>query len=171
MLNLLSSLTDATLVSTEPEVTVGRDLLIKYMSDYLEFLHSAGHHVLFSLPQFDQRATPLSIDFSLMNIAQLWVGDIHGITVEQINTYMSSVWLKSAMLAHGGATRTSTDWRSRCLAEFDTLSYGGGAYGKFRVKLGPPRVDILCSREVIVYFNIDELEFFKTDDFSEWVAR
>ncbi|KAI0754908.1 hypothetical protein C8Q80DRAFT_1094717 [Daedaleopsis nitida] len=157
---------NATFVTAEPEVSVGRDLLVKYMNDYLEFLHSAGHHVLFSLPQFDQRSTPMPIDYSLMGTAQLWVGDIHGVTVEQINTYMSSVWLKSAMLAHGGATRTSTDWRSRCLAEFDTLSYGGDRYGKFRVKLGPPHVDILCSREVIVYFNIDELEFFKTDDFS-----
>ncbi|KAI0712230.1 hypothetical protein C8Q76DRAFT_845437 [Earliella scabrosa] len=162
---------NATLVSTEPEVSVGRDLLLKYITDYLDFLYSAGHHVLFSLPQFDQRAAPMPIDFSLMGTAQLWVGDIHGVTVEQINTYMSSVWLKSAMLAHGGTSRTNTDWRSRCLAEFDTLSYGAGAYGKFRVKLGPPRVDILCSREVIVYFNVDELEFFKTEDFSDAPER
>ncbi|KAI0706320.1 hypothetical protein C8Q76DRAFT_818580 [Earliella scabrosa] len=112
---------NATLVTTKPEVTVGRDLLLKYITDYLDFLHSAEHHVLVSLPQSNQHAAPMPIDFSLMGTAQLWVGDIHGVTVEHINTHVSSVWLQSTMVPLDGSTNT--------LAE---LSYGASAYGNFR---------------------------------------
>ena len=155
-------------MSAEPEVTVGRDLLIRYLGEYLDLLHVAGHHVLFSLPQFDQGGTPMVIDYSLMATSQFWVGDINGITVDQINTYMSSVWLKSAMLAQDGM-KAGVDWRTRALADFSSSSYGATSYGRFKMKFGPPRVEILCAREVIVYFNIEELDFFKSDDFTAYV--
>ncbi len=155
-------------MSAEPEVTVGRDLLVRYLGEYFDLLHVAGHHVLFSLPQFDQGGIPMIIDYSLMGTSQFWVGEINGITIEQINTYMTSIWLKSAMLAQDG-TKAGVDWRTRCLAEFSSSSYGGGSYGRFKMKFGPPRVEILCAREVIVYFNIEELDFFKSDDFTACV--
>ena len=155
-------------MSAQPEVTVGRDLLIRYLGDYLDTLHAAGHHVLFSLPQFDQGGSPMFIDYSLMGTSQHWVGDINGVTVDQINTYMSSAWLKSAMLAQDG-TPAGAEWRSRSLAEFSSQSCGTSAYGRFRIKFGPPRVEILCVREVIVYFNLEELDFFRSDDFKVYV--
>ncbi|PIL22598.1 hypothetical protein GSI_15287 [Ganoderma sinense ZZ0214-1] len=167
---VILDLKKSTFVSAEPEVTVGRDLLIRYLGEYLDLLHVAGHHVLFSLPQFDQGGTPMIIDYSLMATSQFWVGDINGITVDQINTYMSSVWLKSAMLAQDGM-KAGVDWRTRALADFSTSSYGAGSYGRFKMKFGPPRVEILCAKEVIVYFNIEELDFFKSDDFTATPER
>lgn len=154
---------DPRLLSTEPELTVGRDILAQRLTEYLELLHNAGHHVLFSLPQFDPRGAPMNIDYSLMETTHIGVSDIHGITVQQINTYMSSLWLKSAMLAHGGGLQMpglDVDWRAFSLAEFSTLSYGYGTYGQFRMTMGPPTVEILCTKEVVVYFSIDEIEFF-----------
>ncbi|KAI0720523.1 hypothetical protein C8T65DRAFT_633331 [Cerioporus squamosus] len=163
---VILNLKKATFLSAEPEVTAGRDLLLRYMIDYLELLHSAGNNVLFSLPRFGRHGTTMFLDYSLMGSAHYWVGDINGVTVEQVNSYMSSVWLKSAMLAHGGNSQ-ATDWNLRSLAEFSTSSMGlGSAIGNFRIKFGAPRVDIICPREVITHFNIDELEFFATDDFD-----
>ncbi|PIL22499.1 hypothetical protein GSI_15188 [Ganoderma sinense ZZ0214-1] len=155
-----------TFVSAEPEVTVGRDILIRYLNEYLDLLHAAGHHVLFSLPQFgDQGGMPMVIDHSLMSTSQLWIGDIHGITVNQINAYLTSIWLKSAMLAQHDV-KAGIDWRTRCLAEFSSSSHGARSYGRFKVKFGPPRVEILCAKEVVIYFNIEELDLFKSDDFT-----
>ncbi|KAM5533454.1 hypothetical protein V8D89_012892 [Ganoderma adspersum] len=154
-----------TFVSAEPEVTVGRDLLIRYLGEYLDLLHVAGHHVLFSLSQFGQSGTPMVIDHSLVSKSHFWVGDINGITVGQINAHMSSIWLKSAILALGGK-KVSTDWRKHALAEFSSSSYTERSYGHFKMKFGPPHVEILCAREVIVYFNVEELDFFKSDDFK-----
>ena len=165
---LSSGSLDATLLSVEPEIAAGRDLLLRYMGEYFDLLHNCGNHVLFSLPRFDfHGVTTTLLDYTLMGASHYWVGDINGVTVEQLNAYISSLWLKSALLANGRPSQT-TDWCSRSLAEISTSSIGpelGSAYGKFRMKFGPPRVDIICSREVIVYFNIDELEFFATDDF------
>lgn len=104
-----------------------------------------------------------------MSRSHFWVGDIHGITVGQINAHLSSTWLKSAILALGGK-KVATDWRKHSLAEFSSSSYSERSYGHFKMKFGPPRVEILCAREVIVYFNIEELDFFKSDDFKAYVT-
>ncbi|EIW59592.1 uncharacterized protein TRAVEDRAFT_122355 [Trametes versicolor FP-101664 SS1] len=158
-------LTEATLYSVEPELPSGRDQLTRFMTQYLELLHSAGNHVLFSLPQFDQRAAPGNVKYSLIGETEAyyeWMESMHGVTVDQINGYMSSIWLKSAMLARGSMTSDSTDWRPRCLAEF-TRSEGDI---HFRMQLGAPMVKILCEREIVIWFDIDELEIFEDGDFS-----
>lgn len=150
--------------SIEPEQTNGRDSLLRYLNQYLDLLYSAGNHVLFSLPHFGQDMAPMEISFSLMaTSAQYeWLATIYGVTVEQINAHMSSLWLKSAMLAYGGVASSTTDWRPRCLAEFSRKE--GGDF--FRIKFGAPHVNILCSREVMITFDIDEVEFFDDEDFT-----
>lgn len=165
LLLTFSHLTEATLYSVEPELPSGRDQLTKFMTQYLELLHSAGNHVLFSLPQFDQRATAGNVKYSLIGETEAyyeWMESMHGVTVDQINGYMSSIWLKSAMLARGSMTSDSTDWRPRCLAEF-TRSEGDI---HFRMQLGAPLVKILCEREIVIWFDIDELEFFEDGNFT-----
>ncbi|EIW59593.1 uncharacterized protein TRAVEDRAFT_121066 [Trametes versicolor FP-101664 SS1] len=161
---VILDLKNATVSSIEPEQTSGRDSLLRYLNQYLDLLYSAGNHVLFSLPHFGQDVAPMEVSFSLMAISAQyeWLATIYGVTVEHINAHMSSLWLKSAMLAYGGVASSTTDWRPRCLAEFSRKE--GGDF--FHIKFGAPHVNILCSREVVITFDIDEAEFFDDDDFT-----
>ncbi|KAI0632188.1 hypothetical protein C8Q77DRAFT_1158853 [Trametes polyzona] len=162
---VILDLDKAVLSSIEPELPMGRDTLARFLTQYLELLHSAGNHVLFSLPQFDQRAIQAEVKYSLIGQSEEyyeWLESLNSVTVEQINAYMSSVWLKSAMLARGSLTSDNTDWRPRCLAEFSRSE--GDVH--FRMQLGAPTVKILCEREVVMWFDIDTLEFFEDGDFT-----
>lgn len=156
--------TEAELVSAEPAIIVGRDAFVYYLTEYLVFLHNAGNHVLFSLPDFDDDRYRLTIDYSLMGGTVLEVDHIHGVSVDKINTYLSSVWLKAAMLAGGDVA----DWKSLCLAEYRT-TWRPMADGDdhFVLRLGAPRVKPVCSREAIVYFTVDEVLFFDDADFTK----
>lgn len=157
--------TEATLCSIDPEPLSGRDVLLRYLTQYLELIHSAGNHVLFSLPQFDQRAAQTEANYCLIGDSidyYEWLENINGVTVEQMNAYMSSVWLKSAMLAQGTISASTTDWRPRCLAEFSRSE--GSQH--FYMQLGAPTVKILCEREVVIWFDIDELNFFVDGNFD-----
>ncbi|KAI0356431.1 hypothetical protein OH77DRAFT_1400405 [Trametes cingulata] len=162
---VILDLKEATLSSIEPEPNMGRDALLRYLTQYLELLHSAGNHVLFSLPQFDQRSAPAELKYSLVGDSEdyyEWLDSLNGVPVQNINTYMFTVWLKSAMYAGGGISNDSTDWRPRCLAEF-SRSEGGNP---FRMQMGAPSVKILCSKEIVIWFDIDQLDFFEEEDFS-----
>ncbi|KAI0826877.1 hypothetical protein BC628DRAFT_226366 [Trametes gibbosa] len=162
---IILDLDKAALSSIDPEPTGGRDVFLRYLTQYLELIHSAGNHVLFSLPQFDQRATQAELNYSLIGDSieyYDWLENINGVTFEQMNAYMSSVWLKSAMLAQEQVPSSTTDWRPRCLAEF---SRSEGKY-PFRMQLGAPTVKILCEREVVIWFDIDELHFFAEANFE-----
>lgn len=144
----------------------GSEALKGYLAEYLDTLHSAGNHVLFSLPEFGQNGIPAPIDYSLMGAEHPFVNNIHGVTVEAINEYMHSIWLKSAMFA--GDISQVDNWRLRSLSEYSSVagSTQSGIPIRFTVQLGAPRVDILCTKEVIVYFNIDEVRFFDSDDIA-----
>ncbi|KAI8986088.1 hypothetical protein BD414DRAFT_416881 [Trametes punicea] len=158
-------LRSAMVSSVKPSLPTGQDALLRYLAQYLEILNEAGNHILFSLPQFDQRTAPMEIDYSLMTNTREdyeWQDVVAGVTVEQINAYLASLWVKSALLAHTNVANKSTDWRLRCLTEF--VHREQGSY--YRLKFGAPRVTILCSKEVVIYFDINELEFFGDADFS-----
>ncbi|TFY52793.1 hypothetical protein EVJ58_g9812 [Rhodofomes roseus] len=117
-----------------PAVIIGRDAFVHYLNEYLVFLHQAGNHVFCSLPDFDDDRYRLTIDYSLMGGTVLEVDDIHGVSVDKINAYLSSVWLKAAMLMGGELD----DWKSLCLAEYrSTWRPPPG--------LGWPRVDEVLS--------------------------
>ncbi|OBZ68799.1 hypothetical protein A0H81_11368 [Grifola frondosa] len=163
---VILDLKNAKLISSKPELHVGRESLLFYFSKYLEFLHGAGHHVLFSLPDFDDDRFRLNIDFSLMRKPHVTTDNISGISLDRINSYLSFVWLKSAMLAHNASAKV-VDWRSTCLAEYSSInSIHGDSEIHFQLKLGPPRIEALCSREVIMYFRVREASFFHGVDFT-----
>ena len=101
------------------------------------------------------------MDFSLMGTGKHMIKDIYGITAQDINTYLSSVWLKSSILAHTENTQTvgvDVDQRMLSLAQITTVVQGHEVYSHFRLKMTQPKVEILCAREVIVYFNIRKAE-------------
>ncbi|KZT11520.1 uncharacterized protein LAESUDRAFT_274940 [Laetiporus sulphureus 93-53] len=144
---IVLNLQKAELISANPAVIVGRDALVFYLSQYLSFLQQARYHVLFSLPDFDDDRYKLTIDYSLMGSQVLDIDEICGVSIDKINTYLSSVWLKAAMLV--GAEGGAADWKDTCLAE-----------------LGAPRVKAICSREAVVYFRIDEVFFYDGVNFE-----
>ncbi|CDO76097.1 hypothetical protein BN946_scf184649.g23 [Trametes cinnabarina] len=153
----------AVVASVKPPLPTGQDAFLRYMTQYLELLHDAGNHVFYSLPQFSPR-TSMDIDFTLIDHSEdfAWQESICGITVDQINSYLASLWLKSALLTHTKIGTKNSDWRLRSLTEF--VKREDGLF--FRIKFGAPRVHILCSREVVVYFDVYELEFFPGPDLS-----
>ncbi|PCH40165.1 hypothetical protein WOLCODRAFT_68457 [Wolfiporia cocos MD-104 SS10] len=161
---IVLNLPKAYLISISPVVSVGRDALAYYMSQYLTFLQSAGNHVLFSLPDFDDDRYRLTVDYTLMNATLFNVSEIHGISVEQINTYLSSEWLKAAMII-GSATAEITNWRDICAAEFRSYwTLDSESEVHFHIKLGAPRIKPVCSREAILIFSVDEVLFYDTDE-------
>ncbi|CCM02877.1 uncharacterized protein FIBRA_04991 [Fibroporia radiculosa] len=163
---IVLDLLKAQMISAKPAIIIGRDAFVHFMSQYLNFLHQAGNHVLFSLPDFDDDRYRLTIDYSLMGSPTLDVQEIHGINVEKINTYLSSVWLKCAM-ALDSPEDVTVDWKSTILAEYrSTWSLHADSGFHFHVRLGAPRVQPVCSRETILYFTIDEILFFESDDLS-----
>ena len=159
-----SNSADAIVLSISPVLQTGREAVVRYLGQYLELLQDAGNHVLFSLPQFNQHVMPMEIDYSLASHPDehLWQEFIYDVSVDQINMYLSSLWLKSTMLAQGGIMKRDPDWRLQCLTEFVRKEAGRS----YRLRFGAPRVNILCSKEVVVYFDIDEVHFFNDEALS-----
>ncbi|OSX64959.1 hypothetical protein POSPLADRAFT_1044390 [Postia placenta MAD-698-R-SB12] len=163
---VILDLLKAELVSVKPAVIIGRDAFVHYLEHYLSFLHHAGNHVLFSLPDFDDDRYRLTIDYSLMGGAVPEVAEVHGISVEKINTYLSSVWLKAAMLL-GGPDGITADWKQTVFAEYrSTWSQHVDLEVHYAVRLGAPRIKPICSREVVLYFAVDEVSFYTSTDFE-----
>lgn len=91
---------------------------------------------------------------------------IHGVPIDSINDHLFKVWLKAAMLANSPEGET-VDWKITSLSQYlSTWSSHDEADVHFRIKMGPPRIKPVCSQEVILYFNIDSIEFFNSTDFS-----
>lgn len=144
-----------------------RHALPFYLTKYLEFLRQAGHHVLFSLPDFDDNREDVITDFSLdshqiRNVA-VEVDEVFGVSIDNINKYLSSKWLKAMLDINDGANRSAT-----CLAEYRSSWTGLGDHTdlQFHVKFGAPRVKALCKREVILYFHVDEVFVYNGHDFT-----
>ncbi|KAH9854755.1 hypothetical protein C2E23DRAFT_726184 [Lenzites betulinus] len=168
---MILDLKHATISSIEPEQTFGRNTLLRYLNQYINLLHDAGNHVLFSLPHFGRAENEMVISYSLMESALEidWLDSVYGVSVQQIDAYMSSLWLKSAMLAYGSISgdATEADLNERCFAEVSCHENGNF----FRIKFGAPHVKVLCSKEVVLQFDIDEVEFWEHDDFSAEPVR
>ena len=76
-------LAEARLISPVSSSTE-RDALTFYFTKYFEFLRRAGHHVIFSLPDFVKEEQRLSIDYSLIANTIEWDGkEIHGISLDK----------------------------------------------------------------------------------------
>ncbi|EKM54017.1 uncharacterized protein PHACADRAFT_196455 [Phanerochaete carnosa HHB-10118-sp] len=107
----------------------GQQSLEFYLYQYLEFLQSAGHHTLSSLPGFedDKGDVPTTINYSwiadvaLRQLVQL--DEIHSVSLWKINGYLSTVWLKAAMLV-SIQTDALSDRSGTSLAEYRVTAWG-----------------------------------------------
>ena len=156
---------DAKLCKISPEAEQGKQALEAYLQGYLQFLRCAGHHVLFSLPDFDDDGERHLIDFSQIAHVLLNIQEVHGVSIEQINRYLSNSWLKAAMLA-GAQNGQPIDRPAISLAEYRStwVLHDGGIH--FHLKFGAPQVVALCNDEIIMTFVVDEVLFYDTEDFT-----
>ncbi|KAL7279892.1 hypothetical protein ACG7TL_006301 [Trametes sanguinea] len=160
---IVLDLKSAVVASVKPPLPNAEETFLGYLGQYLKLLHEAGNHVLYSLPHFSPRP-PMSIDFTLIDKSteHEWQESVCGITVDQFNSYLASLWLKSALLEHSKVATKNKDWRLRSLTEFTKKEEGSF----YRIRFGAPHIDILCAKEVVMYFDLDELDFFQGSDFS-----
>ncbi|TFK50290.1 hypothetical protein OE88DRAFT_1749327 [Heliocybe sulcata] len=162
-------------VTTSESQLDQREALTYYLKRYLEYTREAGHHVFYSLPDWDNDGNPQSlvIDFSAMtDVMHLDFGgiDFHGVPIESINSRLSKVWLEAAMIVE--REESYFDYRSVCLAEYrSTWTDIGDIQEQFRVRFDAPKVRLLCDKEAVLYFKISELAFFATDDFTRNALR
>ncbi|KDQ49725.1 hypothetical protein JAAARDRAFT_142971 [Jaapia argillacea MUCL 33604] len=151
----------------------GRESLVAYMKSYLDYLHHAGHHVLFSLPDFDDNRLDILIDYSLMphhiRNVDLDILEVWGVSIEKINEHLSARWLEAYLEAdalESGEGNASRD--AICLSEYRSTwtALGDHSEIQFHIKFGAPRVHAICKREVVLYFKIDELLVYDGHDFK-----
>lgn len=137
-----------------------------YLRAYLDFLRRAGHHTIYSLPDFDNDGLSRRIDYS--EVATNVYSDVtvvHGIDLGEINKYVSNAWLRACWIAVSEAQ--ITNHADISIAEYKSdwsLSLGGGP--QFHAKFGAPRIEALCEREVVLYFCVDEILFSPDKSFT-----
>lgn len=156
--------TGASLIDIVSKESYNKEALSFYLLHYLNFLSSAGHDIIYSIPEFDNNNLSLSLDFSSITTSITTVSEIRGVSVEKINSFFSTSWLQAAMLA--GTESTATDIKAS-LAEYSSTSYPSWSGDfHFHVKLGAPRVEALCGQELVLYFMVDSLTVYESTDFT-----
>ena len=83
-----------------------------------------------------------------------------------INNYLSLLWFTCAFIARTEKETTQATWDARTslatLRSWTVKDYSPKWH--FMIRFGQPRVDILCAREVILYFTLSEVSFFARSD-------
>ena len=136
---------------------------------YVKYLQTGGHHVLFFPPEFDEDVLRTSVKFSLVADEKLVpLTSIGGVSSIMINNYLSLLWFTSAFIARTQNGTEKTMWDDRTslavLRSWTVDKYNPEWH--FFVRFGQPRVDILCAREVILYFTLSEVSFSARNDQS-----
>ena len=159
----LNILTGAKLIKAIPEIGSGWQAIEAYLQNYLYLLQSAGHHVLFSLPNFDDAGLRPYLDFSQIAYRLLDVEDVHGVAIEQINKYLSASWLSTLILAN----KQSVDHSVVSLAEYRSTWAPQDVHVHFHLNFGAPHVSALCDDEILMHFVLDDVRFYETADFED----
>ncbi|KAI5120808.1 hypothetical protein M0805_003206 [Coniferiporia weirii] len=135
------------------------------IGSYLPTIKSAGHHVLYSLPDFDKlESTSAHIDYSVINKRTLTTDTLFGVNIADINTFLRGLWLQAAAFIdeHGLSPDTIS---KTSLAELKTPADGiDGVH--MHLFFGPLHVQPLCRREVILYLDIQDMHVYLDGDFN-----
>ncbi|GJJ16021.1 hypothetical protein Clacol_010300 [Clathrus columnatus] len=158
-------------LASKVDITDAKNALSFYLKGYLDFLRQAGHHVYFSLPDFDDDGHQVQVEFSLLphfirNIEHE-ITEIFGVSLDSINETLSARWLKNIMEAEDEDVSTHNK-ESICLAEYRSTwtTIGDRKDIQFWIKFGAPKVKILCKKEAILSFTVEELLVFDGNDFT-----
>ncbi|TFK91957.1 hypothetical protein K466DRAFT_650737 [Polyporus arcularius HHB13444] len=142
----------------------------RHLSTYLRNLQYGGRHVLFVPPEFDAFTLYSPIYFSLSDPADEYgkapeypLSDINGYTAEMIDQYLSLLWYTCSFIAREHKD-TQAIWRAS-LAEFRTWKHKDYSSDWHAcLKFGAAKVQILCSREVVLHFPLSAVTFYQKDE-------
>ncbi|KAK7042564.1 hypothetical protein R3P38DRAFT_320807 [Favolaschia claudopus] len=168
---MILDFSSAQMVLFKPDLPLGTaDALEWYLKKYLVFLQSAGQHVRFDLPDFDDDEARPHIDYSLMTRAleheELCAHvSVHGISEAKINEFLRETWLDVVSKAQGFGGSAPTDKLASCLTEVQS-TWVGHLDSHFHLRFNPPRVRVLCSHEVVMYFTTAAAHFHQSEDFD-----
>jgi hypothetical protein len=143
-----------------------------YLRQYLDLLVRAGHHIFFSqaLPEADDDRYRLAIDFSISTDIKWDIEELHGISLGKINSFLSSSWLKAAWLSNS-REGLPADRSKISISEYkSTWANYPESELHFHLKFNAPQVKVLCGREAVVFFSIEEVFFSGTKDFTRFVG-
>jgi hypothetical protein len=145
------------------------DALKVYLKQYLEFLKTAGNHVFFDLPDFDDTSYSPHSDFSRIateHDIKAYGKDVtvHGIEIDELNKFLRNTYLGLHDHDH------EVDPLDLALAEISSQSLtNSSTTEKFFIKFGVPTITALCPQEIILTFHIARVAFFESDDFNKYV--
>lgn len=143
-----------------------------HLLKHFDLLCEAKDNILFSVhhrgpPNIMEAYQDYVLQNSAVEGSYKSLSKIYDVKAEDIQRRISSAWQKSSimMVTQGDGTPTTIDddWRARSLAQFSTTSWNNFQFGRFNMTLSEPTVEILCMREVIVCFGIDQLDFLEDD--------
>ncbi|KAI0770368.1 hypothetical protein C8Q74DRAFT_1275033 [Fomes fomentarius] len=156
--------------------------LERLLSSYLRSLRLGGHHVLFSLPEFDddEFRPPISFSRVASSQEQYLLREIHGFSLAMINGYLSLLWYTCAFVIRERADeRQAVTWdETTSLAEYWTWVRSEAEAWYCCLKFGAPEARILCGREVILLFMLSEVAILTqevslgesyTPNYTDWV--
>ena len=156
----------------------GQDEFTFYINQYLQVLQTAGICHFFCHPILDEDEEEPCYDFSLMSKSLPILESLHGIKVEKINAYLSWLWQKASKLAATTNDVDNSKSAQRLLYLAEYRSYWSPSQRRssahelqFHLKFGCPRVSVVCSCEVIMWFSIEEVLLYDSNDFSASVLR
>ncbi|KAH8114471.1 hypothetical protein DFH11DRAFT_220480 [Phellopilus nigrolimitatus] len=157
----LSELPDTTTAADGRGLFAGErklNALTHYLAKfYLQTLKRAGHHVLHSLPDFDNlSSTTAHIDYSVISQSTLSTDSLFGISINDINTFLRGLWLQAAAFIdeHGLSQDTITQ---SFLAELRVPAADALDDMNLHLYFGPLHIQPLCKREIVLYLNIQDI--------------
>lgn len=141
--------------------------LASYLHSYLAFLHAAGNHVLFDIPDFAAQGQSSWKDYALLRNhidPDVYCKDISlfGISTKAINSYLETQWSSAVSKA-----RASGDYLMASISEISSNWLLNAAVDNhFFIRFGAPKVKPLCPHEVVLYFDVEDVAFFDNGNFE-----
>lgn len=140
----------------------------EHLKNYLRFLTKAGHHVIYSLPDWDDDGLTRTIDFSISANSHSLAKHIDtyaAVEFININQHLHKAWHDvyhkiyedDELLFSGKRQKSAISREFRSLLEYHSEKLVDGI--AFHADFGPITVAPLCAKEVVVFINIDEIMF------------
>ena len=141
--------------------------LTSYLTScYLPLLAKAGHHVIYSLPDFDNLAVTTSyIDYSFLREDSIIVDKIYDVNAKDINMYLRGLWFQAYSYVLENGARENNIIQT-FLSEMRIPVMDSNEKLPLKLVLGPMQVRLLCSKELILDINFQEAHIL--EDNKEW---
>lgn len=144
-----------------------KDALRFYMQQYLLLLESAGNHVFFDLPDFDDnKHRPVSNYALIHNESIDMLRKEHSEDIkllDELECSLLSKFYDIHWVAHSSQRNNEAAWGSLdiCLATIcSDWIIGSETQKNFFINFNKPIIEALCPHEVIVKFDVKEIGFF-----------